>query len=150
MYNDPSPHCPIEHFGSLASQKDSSIPTPTRFDFQSARYHYSMAFLKNVRAVSNFCDNADGRCRGILILYHNDDQQVLGQCRHDLTREDFGISLYGLHWQQFIVAHTSYVKVAFSQNKQEIDILRDKGYETALGGEVVWLFDYERDDISKM
>ncbi|EDO01167.1 predicted protein [Sclerotinia sclerotiorum 1980 UF-70] len=32
---------------------------------------------------------------------------VLGQCRHDLTREDFGISLYGLHWQQFIVAHTS-------------------------------------------
>ncbi|KAF7866693.1 hypothetical protein EAF04_005535 [Stromatinia cepivora] len=151
MYNDPpSPHVPIQHFGSLTSQQGSSIHIPTRFEFQPSDYHYSMASLENIRAVSTFCDNADGRCRGILIHYHNEDQQVLGQCRHDLVREDFGISLYGFHWQQFNVAYTSYVKVAFSQNKQEMDILRDKGYETALGGEVVWLFDSRRDDIFKI
>ncbi|CAD6441288.1 5fe18a81-1bc4-4c1c-acda-f2fb3b3763d5 [Sclerotinia trifoliorum] len=89
------------------------------FRFPINRCHYSMASLENIRAVSTFCDNADGRYRGILIHYHNDDQQVLGQYRHDLTQEDFAISLYGLHWQQFRVAHTSNYRTKKAEGNED-------------------------------
>lgn len=152
IYQDPSSGHSFDHYGSCTTQQGiSDWYIHPHFEIYGSSY-LSVVSLENVQAFATFCDETHGYCRGVLIDYHNEDedQQVLGQCRKDLIREDFQISLFAFHWRQIKVDHTTHIKVAFSQNEQEMNDLCGKGYEAARGGKLMWLFNYNQDAIFKV
>lgn len=146
VFNDPLPDNSIDRFGSYTSQQGKSVYIRPFYEIKTSRY-LSISSLENVRALATFCDDNDF-CKGVMIYYHNGDERIIGQYRNDLIREDFDISLLGFHWKSIKVAVlVTEVRIKFSQNEDEMNKLQKQGYETALGGKIMWLFNYEFNEV---
>ncbi|ESZ91869.1 hypothetical protein SBOR_7734 [Sclerotinia borealis F-4128] len=146
VFNDPLPDNSIDRFGSYTSQQGKSVYIRPFYEIKTSRY-LSISSLENVRALATFCDDNDF-CKGVMIYYHNGDERIIGQYRNDLIREDFDISLLGFHWKSIKVAVlVTEVRIRFSQNEDEMNKLQKQGYETALGGKIMWLFNYEFNEV---